>query len=348
MFHVDLLTPYKETATYGSNYTRPPPDLINGEEEYKVERIIDSRQFGRGRQVQYLVKWKGYPDADNQWLKWQDINAPDLIAEYQKENPDAITHIRRGWSHDESITSSIPHSISYLVPHMSNASILPRETTKARGYHLTLYETASAQVDNPTDGAAILHRVMDLAQNTAINKITGTGTKAPVNSDRDAGMDANTRERLDSGGGDVDGTNPQTCIRHATPITTTKGVINTPIDVNALEPGSPSLPSMSTLSTESRLPRPNDLIRQIFQTGRYPIPSFTSQYPRVMKHPSVATLMVPPSDPMKSGTVTGVPVTSSHQTSHLDSYETTGSTLSHFPSLTRTESLNTLTLSTSS
>ncbi len=42
VFHVDLLTPYKEMATYGSNYMRPPPDLINGEEEYEVERIIDS------------------------------------------------------------------------------------------------------------------------------------------------------------------------------------------------------------------------------------------------------------------------------------------------------------------
>ncbi len=42
VFHVDLLTPYKETATYGSNYMRPPPDLINGEEEYKVERVINS------------------------------------------------------------------------------------------------------------------------------------------------------------------------------------------------------------------------------------------------------------------------------------------------------------------
>src|SRR6267378_193978 len=115
VFHVDLLTPYKETVTHGSNYTRPPPDLINGEEEYEVERIINSRRFGRGRQVQYLVKWRGYPDSNNQWLKWQDINAPDLITEYQKENPDAVTHIRRGWSHDESITSSIPHSISYLV-----------------------------------------------------------------------------------------------------------------------------------------------------------------------------------------------------------------------------------------
>jgi len=46
--------------------------------------------------------------------------------EYQRENPDTITHIRRGWNHDESITippSSILSSISYLLePHMSSSS----------------------------------------------------------------------------------------------------------------------------------------------------------------------------------------------------------------------------------
>ena len=33
VFHVDLLTPYHETELHGPNYMRPPPDLINGEEE---------------------------------------------------------------------------------------------------------------------------------------------------------------------------------------------------------------------------------------------------------------------------------------------------------------------------
>ena len=68
VFHVDLLTPYKETAFHGANYTRPPPDLINDEEEYEVERVLDSRVRGHNRRIQYLVKWVGYPDSDNQWL----------------------------------------------------------------------------------------------------------------------------------------------------------------------------------------------------------------------------------------------------------------------------------------
>ena len=57
----DLLTPYHETDIHGANFTQPPSDLVDGEEEYEVKEILDSRKHGRGRKVQYLVKWKGYP-----------------------------------------------------------------------------------------------------------------------------------------------------------------------------------------------------------------------------------------------------------------------------------------------
>ena len=39
VFHIDLLLLYKETEAYGPTYARPPPDLIEGEEEYTVEYI---------------------------------------------------------------------------------------------------------------------------------------------------------------------------------------------------------------------------------------------------------------------------------------------------------------------
>jgi hypothetical protein len=55
VFHIDLLLLYKETEEYGPAYTRPPPDLIEGEQEYEVESIRDSRRKNRGRQLQYLV-----------------------------------------------------------------------------------------------------------------------------------------------------------------------------------------------------------------------------------------------------------------------------------------------------
>ena len=94
VFHVDLLTPYKETAFHGANYTRPPPDLIDGEEEYEVEQVLDSRVRGRNRQIQYLVKWVRYPHSDNQWLNADQLTANDAIREFKKRHPEAKTHIR--------------------------------------------------------------------------------------------------------------------------------------------------------------------------------------------------------------------------------------------------------------
>ena len=32
--------PYKETDLHGNNETRPPPDLVEGNEEYEVEAIL--------------------------------------------------------------------------------------------------------------------------------------------------------------------------------------------------------------------------------------------------------------------------------------------------------------------
>ena len=40
VFHALLLTPYKENDIHGPNFPQPPPDLINGEEEYEVEWIL--------------------------------------------------------------------------------------------------------------------------------------------------------------------------------------------------------------------------------------------------------------------------------------------------------------------
>src|SRR6201996_7853399 len=94
VFHVDLLTPYRETTFHGTNYTRPPPDLINDEEEYEVEQILDLRVRGRNRKIQYLVKWVGYPDSNNQWLDAEQLTTDEAIREFKKRCPNAITHIR--------------------------------------------------------------------------------------------------------------------------------------------------------------------------------------------------------------------------------------------------------------
>ncbi len=49
VFHASLLSPYRKTTTHGPNYSRPPPDLIEGEKEYKVKKIVNHQHFGRSR-----------------------------------------------------------------------------------------------------------------------------------------------------------------------------------------------------------------------------------------------------------------------------------------------------------
>jgi len=44
VFHASLLTPYIETEIHGKNFTEPPPDLIDGQEEYEVDDIIAHRK----------------------------------------------------------------------------------------------------------------------------------------------------------------------------------------------------------------------------------------------------------------------------------------------------------------
>jgi hypothetical protein len=124
VFHIDLLMPYHETTMHGANYQCPPPDLVEGEEEYEVETVLASRRFGRGKKLQYLVKWKGYPDSDNQWINKEDVFTDNAIREFKNSNPDQETHIRR-----VNIDSPYPHSSPPLL--MQNNVTAPVTSTAA-------------------------------------------------------------------------------------------------------------------------------------------------------------------------------------------------------------------------
>src|SRR5712672_1279947 len=87
VFHASLLTPYKETVEHGKNFLEPPPDIIEGEEEWEVEQILGKRIFGRSKKLQYLVRWKGYSPAHDQWINREDMAADDLIRIFERENP---------------------------------------------------------------------------------------------------------------------------------------------------------------------------------------------------------------------------------------------------------------------
>src|SRR5712672_736448 len=86
VFHAALLTLYKETPEHGPNFLEPPPELIEGEEEWEVEQILGKRHYGRGQKLQYLIRWKGYSPAHDQWVDKPDITAEELVMIYEREN----------------------------------------------------------------------------------------------------------------------------------------------------------------------------------------------------------------------------------------------------------------------
>jgi Chromo (CHRromatin Organisation MOdifier) domain len=65
----------------------PPPEVVDGEEHYVVEQILDNR-FVRGR-LQFLVKWEVYGYEENTWVPEQDVSAPDKLREFYRTHPGA-------------------------------------------------------------------------------------------------------------------------------------------------------------------------------------------------------------------------------------------------------------------
>ena len=51
VFYVDLLTRYRETKAHGPNYKKPPPEIIKGEPEWEVEKIINSHLYGHHKKL---------------------------------------------------------------------------------------------------------------------------------------------------------------------------------------------------------------------------------------------------------------------------------------------------------
>jgi hypothetical protein len=85
IFHASLLMPYVETEEHRENYSRPPSDIIEGEEQYEVEAIWAHWYYRH--KLQYLIKWKGYLESDNTWEPTDNVQAPWLVKKYHKVHP---------------------------------------------------------------------------------------------------------------------------------------------------------------------------------------------------------------------------------------------------------------------
>src|ERR1700761_1349057 len=88
VFHVDRLSRYKGNEINGFEPPPPEPVTVEGEEEYEVDHIRDSKVFGRT--LKYLVRWKGYGEGEDTWEPAKNLeHAPAKLAEFHSKNPGA-------------------------------------------------------------------------------------------------------------------------------------------------------------------------------------------------------------------------------------------------------------------
>jgi hypothetical protein len=97
----------------------PPPVIVDDHEEYEVEDILAKKKFGR--QVKYLVHWKGYPIEASTWQSAADLeNAAEIVQAFEARRQRSIEDDAS--SGGEPLLHAFTHSKSGRVYDVSNAS----------------------------------------------------------------------------------------------------------------------------------------------------------------------------------------------------------------------------------
>jgi hypothetical protein len=81
--HVSLLDPVAEDPLPGQVVTPPPPVEVEGDYEYQVERVEDSRMYRN--QLQYLVRWTGYDQMT--WEPAKDVSGLQALDVFHARYP---------------------------------------------------------------------------------------------------------------------------------------------------------------------------------------------------------------------------------------------------------------------
>ena len=80
-FDISLLEAYSDNPLPSERKEPPPLIETEGEPEYKLDEIVDSRLY-QGSQLQYIAKWTGYlPEYDKVWYPTSNFKNADMAIE---------------------------------------------------------------------------------------------------------------------------------------------------------------------------------------------------------------------------------------------------------------------------
>ena len=87
VFHVSLLEPKSKLIVPALQEKPPTPEIIEDQEHYEVESILDSRLHRNW--LQYLVHWKGFDPSEDTWEPAVSVqeDIPDLVSEFHLQYP---------------------------------------------------------------------------------------------------------------------------------------------------------------------------------------------------------------------------------------------------------------------
>src|SRR5258708_3493607 len=86
---VSIICPYiPDEIVECLEHPQPSPIMVDDQEEYEVEEILDSR-FRWGK-LWYLVKFVRWSHSDNMWLPHMEVHAPATVEEFHLQHPHAL------------------------------------------------------------------------------------------------------------------------------------------------------------------------------------------------------------------------------------------------------------------
>ena len=101
VFHISMLEPTSPNTIPGRTQPLPPPVVIDGEPEFEIAKILDSKIDNRQClcKLLYLVCWSGYEGTDEEtsWVLATELgNALKVVTDFHSaylEKPGPLSHL---------------------------------------------------------------------------------------------------------------------------------------------------------------------------------------------------------------------------------------------------------------